>query len=453
MAENNKNKSVVVVGGGIMGLGTAFHLSERGYRVTLLEKQKDVAKVASYINGAMICPSMTASWASLSLLSKNKGELRRIQLSRDVVTDHKFWRWGLWFTYNCLWPGKVQQNDAAQQQLGLYSLKCLQNLEEIYGEKLAHNKTASNTLRLYYAEEDLKDFFKSSQAKFWEKNGHPFVKLSPGEIKEMLPSLDQQNLETCHPSGRSLVGGVINKPAIDSSGDIHEFCQNLKKLCLKNDVTIKTDTGVKEILTEGYGKNRVISGVLCQNGQIETGDIYVLAAGIMVNPLGRTIGVNLPIYPLKGNVVTVPLKKPMEFNVYSPDHGSLICPLEPNLGRISGGVQAVGYNWNYDEAEVLKSKVLDTTANLYQADYINKDLAQNYAALRPVSADDIPLIGRTIISNLYTNTGHGSKGWTLSFGSCQLLADIIDQKATKIDASPYSPLRFHPIKSRLFTLF
>ena len=54
--------------------------------------------------------------------------------------------------------------------------------------------------------------------------------------------------------------------------------------------------------------SRVISGVLCQNGQIETGDIYVLAAGIMVNPLGRTIGVNLPIYPLKGNVVTVPLK-------------------------------------------------------------------------------------------------------------------------------------------------
>ena len=68
------------------------------------------------------------------------------------------------------------------------------SLKEVYGEKLAHNKTASNTLRLYYTEEDLKSFFKSSQAKFWEKNGHPFVKLSPEEIKEMLPSLDQQNL-------------------------------------------------------------------------------------------------------------------------------------------------------------------------------------------------------------------------------------------------------------------
>ena len=65
-----KKKSVIVIGGGIMGLGTSLKLSERGYKVTLLEKQGDVAKVASYINGAMICPSMTASWASLGLLSR-----------------------------------------------------------------------------------------------------------------------------------------------------------------------------------------------------------------------------------------------------------------------------------------------------------------------------------------------------------------------------------------------
>ena len=71
-----------------MGLGTAFHLSERGYRVTLLEKQKDVAKVASYINGAMICPSMTASWASLSLLSKVIGFLWHIYLKLGAVFNY-----------------------------------------------------------------------------------------------------------------------------------------------------------------------------------------------------------------------------------------------------------------------------------------------------------------------------------------------------------------------------
>ena len=76
-----------------------------------------------------------------------------------------------------------------------------------------------------------------------------------------------------------MAGGVINNPPIDSSGDIHEFCQNLRKLCMKNGVVVKTDTEVKEILTEGYGKNRAVSGVLCQNGQLEKGDIYVLAAG------------------------------------------------------------------------------------------------------------------------------------------------------------------------------
>jgi len=171
----------------------------------------------------------------------------------------------------------------------------------------------------------------------------------------------------------------------------------------------------------------------------------------MVNPLGRSIGVNLPIYPLKGNVVTVPLKTSLEYNIYSPEDGSLICPLEPNLGRISGGVQAVGYNWKYDISDC--GKVLDTTANLYQSDYIDKEKASYFAGLRPVCADDIPIIGRSLISNLYTNTGHGSKGWTLSFGSCELLADIIDKKPTKIDATPYSPLRFHPIKNFLFNQF
>ena len=69
-ATESKKKSVIVIGGGIMGLGTSLKLAERGYKVTLLEKQGDVAKVASYINGAMICPSMTASWASLGLLSR-----------------------------------------------------------------------------------------------------------------------------------------------------------------------------------------------------------------------------------------------------------------------------------------------------------------------------------------------------------------------------------------------
>ena len=72
---------------------------------------------------------------------------------------------------------------------------------------------------------------------------------------------------------------------------------------------------------------------MCQNGQIESGDIYVLAAGIMVNPLGRTIGVNLPIYPLKGNVVTVPLK--VIYNVLSAMGSMVICEGVGNL-NVSG---------------------------------------------------------------------------------------------------------------------
>ena len=88
-----------------MGLGTAFHLSERGYRVTLLEKQKDVAKVASYINGAMICPSMTASWASLSLLSKvlnNLPEDKQILIHNFIKTiSDSYMKTGYLVCYGC----------------------------------------------------------------------------------------------------------------------------------------------------------------------------------------------------------------------------------------------------------------------------------------------------------------------------------------------------------------
>jgi len=192
MEKVESKKSVIVIGGGIMGLGTSLQLAERGYKVTLLEKQSDVAKVASYINGAMICPSMTASWASLKLLAQSRGEIKRIQLSWDAVTDHKFWRWGMWFTFNCFFPGKVKANDEAQQTLGLYSLKCLKKLEETYGgELLAYNKTATNSIRLFYSQDDMQYFFNTSQAHFWEKHGAPFMPISPEKCREMLPWLGE----------------------------------------------------------------------------------------------------------------------------------------------------------------------------------------------------------------------------------------------------------------------
>lgn len=90
---------------------------------------------------------MCATWASFKLLAKNKAELRRIGLTVDALTDHKFWRWGLWFTFNCFWPGKVEKNHEAQRQLGLYSLQCLEKLEQEFGAKLDMNKTATNTLK------------------------------------------------------------------------------------------------------------------------------------------------------------------------------------------------------------------------------------------------------------------------------------------------------------------
>ena len=145
----------------------------------------------------------------------------------------------------------------------------------------------------------MNDFLKGSQARFWQAQGKPFKRVDPDEVRQIVPMLG-----TSHPNDQELVAGLINEPPIDSSGDIHAFCNNLQAICLQKGVQIKTNVGVKKILVD----EKRIQGLLCDDDTIEKGDIYVLATGIMSNPLGRSIGINLPVYPLKGNIITVPVK-------------------------------------------------------------------------------------------------------------------------------------------------
>ena len=156
-------------------------------------------------------------------------------------------------------------------------------------------------------------------------------------------------------------------------------------------------------------------------------------------------------------------------NVYSPDHGSLICPLKPNLGRISGGVQAVGFNWRsffllFNLILLLKKVFLGSiqrVAKIFwriQKKYLQMDTStlakektlqvwdQSLQMIFQLLVSHVicsfvptctylyskPILGQSIVPNLYVITGHGSKGWTLSFGSSALLADIIDGKSTQV---------------------
>lgn len=425
----------LVIGGGIIGLSTALRLAQKGSKVTVLESSAGVATVASYCNGAILCQSMAASWASSNIMIQNPGELKSIKISLAAWTDLAFYKWAFWFWFNSLFPGRAAYNHESQRQLAHYSLLCMEDEEKTFGDKLSLNKTATDTLKLFHNEKDMEKFLASDQAVFWKERGWEFERLSAEECYRLEPSLAEMN---------DLVGGVLSR--VDSSGDIHIYCKNLEKMCAELGVDIQLGKKVNRLeMSSGE-----ISCAVLEDGEVLDADAYVVAAGIGSPTIAATVGVNLPVYPLKGHIATATSREGEQVltrNIYSPKHG-LISPLAPNKLRVSGGVEAVGHDHRV-EGEKARDK-LDQVIGVFKEGFVDLEEAEWHSCLRPVCGDDVAIIGRTHVANLFVNTGHGSKGWTFSWGSSALLADIVCGGETHIDPRRFSPLRFHPVR-KLFT--
>merc|ERR1711962_1584862 len=167
-------RTAVVIGGGVIGLSSAYQLALRGVHVTVLEERQDTGQVASFCNGAILCQSMAASWASARLIAENPGEVKRMRVSLAAWLDPQFWRWAAWFWLNILMPGWADFNHQSHRLLALYSLKCQEEEEERLGEQISCGKTAVETLRLFTCPKEMAAFLESDQAQFWSNAGYPF---------------------------------------------------------------------------------------------------------------------------------------------------------------------------------------------------------------------------------------------------------------------------------------
>ena len=220
-----------------------------------------------------------------------------------------------------------------------------------------------------------------------------------------------------------LVGGVLCGPGLDSSGDVQLYTSNIARLASSLGVTIRLGQEVRRVLTSPGGET--VSGLELSSGEILTADVYILATGARSGELASQVGVAAPVYPLKGHMVTVRLRereKMLRRNIYSPRHG-LVSPLSPHRLRVAGMVEAVGFDLSREEEK--GRNLLGKMARALEEGLMTEEMIEDYhTCLRPVSADDVPLIGQTKLANLYLNTGHGSKGWTYSWGSAVLLAQV-----------------------------
>lgn len=489
-----ETKRVIVCGAGIIGLTTCYYLAKQGHEVLCVEKERSVGTQVSLCNGAFLDPALYSSWSDIGLLKKGirhsaanataggkkpaaaarfrannsgapaaraageddenallppepntavrvpvrsaaaggaakwpaRGKPMKVEMS--ALRDTKFWKWGLQFWMNSK-KTKSNEHGRAIRELGFYSMLKLRELQaQTKKGEIDMDQTAQGTLEVFSSSQELEMTLESDRSAHLEELG---MDLQP------LNATQAANLEPALKPGIYGPGAVLS--AFGTNGDVHKMCQSLYRLCLRQGVMFRFNTEVAHILTD---KTTVIA-LQTRRGSLIEGDEFVLALGNSTAAVAKRAGIKLAIYPVKGYVLSVPVndrfRAPIH-NIYAGGH-ALVSPLGRVL-RISGGVDFGSSKKSDKDSKSRYDWLLSQAKALFPEGYMDVSKMTTHTCWRPVTADDVPLIGRTKIRNLYVNAGHGSKGWTLSFGSAALIADEISGLRPQLDMSKFAPDRF-----------
>jgi D-amino-acid dehydrogenase len=415
--------STVVLGAGVIGVATAWYLAEGGHRVTVLDRQPGAGLETSYANGGLVTPSMSDPWAAPgvpTLILKYWGREDAPFLLRARALPGMA-GWGLRFLRNCT-PARWRENTETVLRLGLYSRDALDALTAATGIK--YDRSERGNLRVYQDGAVLEEA--AASAAMYQRLGLPVDVLDGPACVALEPAL--------RPVAGALAGGVHYKG--DRSGDAHAFTQALAARAAERGVTFQFGTTILGLETAG---DRV-SAIRTDKGRV-AGERFVLALASYGAPLARSIGLSLPIQPVKGYSVTLPLggwNSPPTMPVVDYDRKIAVAPLGQRI-RIAGTAEFAGYDTSANPrrgAAVLKA----FTALFPECPSTGQ--AQHWHGLRPMTPDGRPIIGPTRFTNLFVNSGHGPLGWTLACGSGKALADLIGGRRPEIDLAGFSLGRF-----------
>lgn len=405
----------VVIGAGVVGVTTAYYLSRYGHEVTVLEKEGEVATLASAGNAGLIAPGHSFAWASptaprelLRSLTAEDTALRVNPLKAPGMAI-----WGLKFLRECT-AERAIKNTLVKLRLAQYSQKMLNEIAET--EKIDYHDIHDGVLYLY---RDPKRFEAGiKKMKLVQDHGQKQDVLDPDGVAEAEPALA--------PVKHKLAGAIY--AVTDSSGDGVKFSKELQKVCEKMGARFEFGTGVRKLVANGSK----IQGVVTEQGDPVTGDVYVLSAGVQSTPIARTVGVKLPIAPAKGYSATFPVKDGGKRvpRIGGVDEELLVawCRMGDRM-RMTSSAEFTGYEttWKERDFRIIKRLAYDLLPEA--ADY---DRGTYRACNRPMTPDGPPILSTAKHDNLFINSGHGHMGFTMACGSSRLVADLIDGRDTEM---------------------
>ncbi len=410
---------VIVMGAGVIGVSSAWYLAKLGHEVTVIDRQPGAGLETSFANGAQISVSQSEPWAApgapfkvMKWLLKDDAPL----LFRPKLEWHQL-SWGMRFLIECL-PWRFRHNIREMVNLGLYSRESIQELRRETG--IQYDQLTKGILQFYT---DNGDFLAAQEAsKLLQQYGIEREVKTADEAIAIEPALNHI---------RDRLAGATFAPT-DESGDAHVFTQELAELCRAKGVAFKYGAMIEAIEVDD-GK---VSGARLRHstGHTETvtADAYVCAMGSYSYLMLKPIGITIPVYPAKGYSATISTEgfSGAPSVSLTDEAMKIVFSRIGNRMRIAGTAELDGYSTSLSlirtEALVKRARELFPGA----ADY---DHPVYWTGLRPATPSNCPLIGRTKMSNLFLNTGHGTLGWTEGCGSGRALADLMSGKKPEVD--------------------
>ena len=397
---------VLVLGGGVIGITTAYELLRDGHEVTLIEREADVALGTSFANAGMVAPGHAFAWASprapkilLRSLWRDDQALRF-----RFHADPAFWRWSLRFLRECT-AERARRNTQRKHRLCTYSQAVLREIVAETG--VAFDELQTGLL-----------YFHRSQETFERGVRNMAILRDLGQAQRILSREDIAQLDPAlAPVKEQIAGGIYS--STDSTGDCAMFSRALAGVVRAQGGSVLTGTTITRLEAEG---DRVVA-VHTDKGKMQA-DAYVLALGIWSPHLMRGLDKWLPVYPVKGYSLTLPIggnHTPPRVGAVDEDNLIAYSRMGDRL-RVTATADFAGYNARYQPSDfaVMTRKIQDILPG--GADYTRPGY---WAGLRPMTPEGTPVMGTGRLKNLFFNTGHGHVGWTMSCGAARITRDLI----------------------------
>lgn len=405
--------SVLVLGSGVIGTSIAYYAAKAGHQVTVVDRQPGPALETSFANAGEVSPGYSSPWAGPGVPVKaiQWMMMKHSPLVIWPLLDPAMWRWGFRMLANCT-EKAYALNKSRMVPIAEYSRDCLKALRGETG--IAYDDRAMGTLQLFRTQKQVDGTAKDIEV--LKAYGVPYEVLDKAGFIKAEPALKLT---------QDKFVGALRLPG-DETGDCQLFTTRLAEMAKALGVRFHFDTRIDRVEHDG----RQVTGVQTSAGLL-VADRYVAALGSFTPQMLRPLGLRLPVYPIKGYSITVPItdaKGAPESTVMDETHKVAVTRLGDRI-RVGGTAEIAGFSLALREArrETLTHVVTDlfpTGGDVSKASF--------WCGLRPMTPDGTPLVGPTAVPNLLLATGHGTLGWTMAAGTGRVIADLISGRKPEI---------------------